>query len=59
MEILRARRTWIDVLHTLRNHRYLPILLCLAKVSVTVDGENKTFHNNVKFTPYLSSNPTL
>ena len=49
MEILRAKRTWIHVQKTQKS-KCLPILLCLAKVSVPIDEENKTFHKNVKCT---------
>ena len=59
MEILRAKRAWIHAQKTLRNHKCLPILLCLAKVSVPIDEENKTFHKNVKYTQSLSTNPAL
>jgi hypothetical protein len=30
-----------------------------AKLSITIDGENKVFHNKTKFTHYLSTNPAL
>jgi hypothetical protein len=59
IETLGARRACIVVLQTLRNHKCLPILFFLAKVSVTIDGENKTFHANVKCTQYVSTNPVL
>ena len=28
-------------------------------MSVTIDGENKIFHDKTKFTQYLSTNPAL
>jgi hypothetical protein len=31
----------------------------LAKLSITIDGETKVFHDKTKFTPYLSMNPAL
>jgi hypothetical protein len=30
-----------------------------AKLSFTIDGENKLFHDETKFTHYLSRNPAL
>ena len=34
-------------------------LLFPAKLSVTIDGETKVFHDKTKFTHYLSTNPAL
>jgi hypothetical protein len=34
-------------------------LLYSAKLSITIDGETKVFHNKTKFTHYLSMNPAL
>ncbi|MBV2134755.1 hypothetical protein KRX52_18445, partial [Pseudomonas sp. MAP12] len=44
METLKARRTSIDILPTLREHGCQPRLLYPAKLSITIDGENKIFH---------------
>jgi hypothetical protein len=30
-----------------------------AKLSITIDGETKAFHDKTKFTQYLSTNPAL
>ena len=30
-----------------------------AKLSITIDGETKVFHDKTKFTHYLSTNPAL
>jgi hypothetical protein len=30
-----------------------------SKLSITIDGENKVFHDNTIFTHYLSTNPAL
>jgi hypothetical protein len=30
-----------------------------AKLSITMDGETKVFHDKTKFTHYLSTNPAL
>jgi hypothetical protein len=34
-------------------------LLYPAKLSITIDGETKVFHDKTKFTEYLSTNPAL
>lgn len=47
VETLKARRT--DVLQTLRDLRGQPRLLYLATLSITIGGENKTFHTITKF----------
>jgi hypothetical protein len=56
---LKARRSWTDVIHTLREHKCHPRLLYPAKLSITIDGETKVFHDKTKFTQYLYMNPAL
>jgi uncharacterized membrane protein len=56
---MKARRAWTDVIQTLREHKCQPRLLYLAKLSVTIDGETKVFHDKTKFTQYHSTNPAL
>ena len=56
---MKARRAWTDVIQTLREHKLQPRLLYPAKLSITIDGENKEFHNKTKLTHYLSTNPAL
>jgi hypothetical protein len=58
-ETMKARRSWGDVIQTLREHKCQPRLLYPAKLSTTVDGETKIFHDKTKFTQYLSINPAL
>ena len=58
-ETMKARRAWTDVIQTLREHKCQPRLLYPAKLSITIDGETKVFHDKTKFTPYLSTNPAL
>jgi hypothetical protein len=58
-EIMKARRSWADVMQTLREHKCHPRLLYVAKFSITIDGETKVFHEKTKFTEYLSRNPVL
>jgi hypothetical protein len=56
---MKARRSWTDVIQTLREHKCQPGLLYPAKLSITLDGKNKVFHNKIKFIHYLSTNPAL
>jgi hypothetical protein len=58
-ETMKARRSWTDVMLTLREHKCPPRLLYSVKFSITIDGETKVFHDKTKFTQYLSTNPAL
>ena len=58
-ETMKARRSWADVIQTLREHKCQPRLLYPAKLSITIDGETKLFHDKTKFRHYLSTNPAL
>ena len=48
-EILKASKSWMDVLQTLRNYRCQIRQLYPEKFSVTVGGETKIFHEKIKF----------
>jgi hypothetical protein len=52
---MKARRSWTDVIETLREQTWQPRLLYPAKFSVTTDGETKVFHDKTEFTHYLST----
>jgi hypothetical protein len=56
-ETMNARRSWTDVIQTLREHKCQHSLLCPAKHSININGEAKVFHDKTKFTQYLSKNP--
>ena len=56
---MKARRAWTDVIQTLREHKCEPRLQYPSKLSITIDGETKVFHDKTKFTQYLSMNPAL
>ena len=58
-ETMKDRRSWADVIQTLREHKCQSRLLYPAKLSVTIDGETKIFHDKTKFIQYLSTNPAL
>jgi hypothetical protein len=56
---MKARRSWTDVMQTLKEHNCQPRLLYPAKFSITMYGETKVFHDKTKFKQYLSMNPAL
>jgi hypothetical protein len=58
-ETVKVRRFWEDVIQTPREHKCQPKLLYPAKLSITIDGETKIFHNKTNFTQYLSTNSAL
>jgi hypothetical protein len=58
-ETMKARRSWADLIQKLREHKCQPRLLYPAKLSITIDGDSKIFHDKTKFTQYLSTNPAL
>ena len=58
-ETMKARRSLSDIIQTLREHKCQPRLLYPEKLSITIDGENKIFHDKSKFTQYLSINTAL
>ena len=59
VETLKARWALAYDLRTLRDCRCQPRLLYPAKHSITMNGENKTFHDKTKFKHYLSINADL
>jgi hypothetical protein len=56
---MKARRSWTDVIQILREHKCHPRLLYPVKLSITIDGETKVFHDKTKFMQYLSTNLAL
>jgi hypothetical protein len=56
---MKARRSWEDLIQTLREHKCQPRLLYPTKLSITIDGETKIFLDKTKFTQYLLTNPAL
>jgi hypothetical protein len=58
-ETMKVRRSWTDVIQTLREHKCQPRLLYPTKLSITIDGETKVFREKIKFTQYLSTNPAV
>jgi hypothetical protein len=58
-ETMKARRPWTDVIQTQRKYKCQLRTLYPAKLSITIDGETKLFHDKTKFRHYLSTNPAL
>jgi hypothetical protein len=58
-ETMKARKSWTDVLQTLREDKCQPRLLYPGKLSITIDGETKVFHDKTKFIQYHSIDPAL
>jgi hypothetical protein len=56
---MKARKSWTDVIQTLREYKCQPRLLYPGKLPITIHGESKVFHYKTKFTQYLSMNPAL
>jgi hypothetical protein len=56
LETMKARRSWADVIQTIREHKCQPRLLYPAKLSITLDKETKIFCDKTKFTQYLYTN---
>jgi hypothetical protein len=51
-ETMKARRSWTDVMQTLREHKCQLKLLYPAKRAFTTGGETKVFHDKTKFTQF-------
>jgi hypothetical protein len=56
---MKASRSCADIIQILREHKCQPRLLYPAKLSITIHGESEVFHDKIKFTQYLSTNPAL
>jgi zona occludens toxin (predicted ATPase) len=54
-EVIKARRSWADVVQTLREYKCQPKLLYPARLSITIDGKSKIFHDKNSFTQCLST----
>ena len=52
-ETMKARRPWTDVIQTLGEHKCQPRLLDPAKLTITIDGETKVFHDKTRFPQYI------
>jgi hypothetical protein len=58
-ETMKAKRAWTDVMQILREHKCQSRLLYPTKLSITIQGETRVFHDKTKFTQYLSTNLAL
>jgi hypothetical protein len=55
---MKARRAWLEVMQTLREHKCQSRLLSPAKLSINIVGENKIIQSKIKFKQYLPISPT-
>jgi hypothetical protein len=58
-ETMKARRSWADVIQTLREQKCQPRLLYPGKLLITIDRETKIFHDKTKLTQHLPTNAAL
>jgi hypothetical protein len=56
---MKAKSAWTNIIQTQREHEHQPRLLYPAKLSNTIIGETKVFHDKTKSTQHLSTNPAL
>jgi hypothetical protein len=56
---MKARRSWAHLIQITREQKCQSRLLYPAKLSITIGGGTKIFHDKTKFTQYLSTNPAL
>ena len=56
---MKARRSWSNIMQTLRDHGCQPRLTNPAKLTITIEGKNKIFHDKTRFHQYLATNPVL
>jgi hypothetical protein len=54
---MEGRRSWTDVMQTVREHKCQPRLLYPAKLSISIDGKTKVFKDKTKFTHYPRIQP--
>ena len=52
-------RSWLDLIQSIKEYKSEPRILYTEKLSITIDEENKIFHDKIKFTQYLFANPGL
>jgi hypothetical protein len=47
---MKSRRSWANVIQKLREHKCQLMLLYPEKLTITVEGKTKIFHDKIKFT---------
>jgi hypothetical protein len=58
-EILKARRAWGEIFWALKENKFNPRILYLAKLSFKIDGAIKVFHDKQKLKQYVTSKPPV
>ena len=59
METMKTRRSWIEVLQKLRDHGCQTRLLYPARLSFTINAENKIIQDKNKFKQFIATNSAL
>ena len=59
IEILQARRDWLDILKVMKENNIQPRLLCPARISFRYEGEFKSFTDNQKLRKFSTTKPAL
>jgi hypothetical protein len=54
---LNSRRTWKDIIQTLKESKWQPRLAYPAKPFFLIEGETKTFHNKEKLKEFVTTKP--
>jgi hypothetical protein len=56
---MKPRKSWTYVMQTVREHKCQSRVLYPEKLSITICGVTKIFHDKTKFPQYLSTNPAF
>ena len=59
IEILQARRDWLDILKVMKENNIQPRLLCPARISFRYEGEFKSFTDKQKLREFSTTKPAL
>jgi hypothetical protein len=59
METIKAKRAWSEVFWALNENNFNPRILYPAKLSFTIDGAIKIFHNKQKLKQYIPTKSQL
>jgi hypothetical protein len=58
-ETLKAGRAWGEIFQALNENNFNPRILYPGKISFTIDGAIKVFHDNQKLKQYVTTQPPL
>jgi hypothetical protein len=58
-QTLNPRRSWKDIIQSLKENNCQPRLAYPAKLSFLIEGETKIFHNKEKLKEFVTTKPAL